>query len=428
MVVIGGICQVRSNADGPGRPSSMKTAGIGLLLLLLVISGCTTKIVSHPASEPGAKGIAYHLPATELFYLMTFRLTDCRGGIEITDTAVEQRIIPDRSLGAYLIDSSRFSNLSKTIPLAKISIANGLLTNISYDAKDNTAGIIKGGASLVGDVIGGVTSLNLSSLGGVLTLLAGSRSISHDPLLSSWQINSSAKKGEAQGRNMCNRETKDIMDEYGVLREHLKTMKRKLYEAEEQLPETPAGAAGKIQAMEDIIKKTTERLAGLSRHLTLQYRRPIVIESGKCESFGNITLESAPFTKWFGDQGDHEFQKQFQAWINENKLSYTIGNCNTPAMGKKKEETIEGLHYRIPAVCTLEITRDTMVSTNRVELMQCGRLAALEISNGAFQDNSHRLEFDPVSGEIKSFEFRDNSVRAAEAISGATEAVKAVEK
>jgi hypothetical protein len=180
--------------------------------------------------------------------------------------------------------------------------------------------------------------------------------------------------------------------------------------------------------MENIIKKTTERLAGLERHLTLQYRRPIVIESGKCESFGNITLESAPFTKWFGDQGDPEFQKQFQAWINENKLSYTIGNCNAPVSEKKKSQPLEGLHYRIPAVCALEITRDNLVSTNRVELMQCGKLAALEISNGAFQDNSHRLEFDPVSGEIKSFEFRDNSSRATEAISGASDAVKAIEK
>ena len=428
MAIMGRIKRMESSTDGSGNTATMKTAGMGLLLLLFVITGCTTKIISHPAQDALAKGIAYHLPATELSYLMTFRLTDCRGGIEITDTAIEQRIVPDRGAGAYLIDSSHFSNLSKTIPLAKISIANGLLTHISYDAKDNTAGIIKGGASLVGDVIGGVTSLNLSSLGGALTLLAGSRSIGHDPLLRSWQINSSAKKGEASGRNMCNRETKDVMDEYGVLREHLKTMKRKLYEAEEQLPETPGGAPEKIQDMENIIKKTTERLAGLEHHLTLQYRRPIVIESGKCESFGNITLESAPFTKWFGDQGDPEFQKQFQAWINENKLSYTIGNCNTPVSEKKKSQPIEGLHYRIPAVCVLEITRDNLVSTNRVELMQCGRLAAVEISNGAFQDNSHRLEFDPVSGEIKSFEFRDNSSRATEAISGAAEAVKAVEK
>jgi hypothetical protein len=223
MAIMGRMKRMESSMDGLGRTATMKAAGLGLLLLIFVIPGCTTKIISHPAQDGDAKGIAYHLPATELSYLMTFRLTDCRGGIEITDTAIEQKIVPDRSLGAYLIDSSHFSNLSKTIPLAKISIANGLLTHISYDAKDNTAGIIKGGASLVGDVIGGVTSLNLSSLGGALTLLAGTRSIRHDPLLRSWQINSSAKKGEASGRNMCNRETKDVMDESGVLREHLKT-------------------------------------------------------------------------------------------------------------------------------------------------------------------------------------------------------------
>jgi hypothetical protein len=407
------------------------TSGICMVLLLVIsfIPGCTTKIISRPADgNLPARGIAYHLPATELSYVMTFRLVDCRGAIEITDTAVEQRIIPDRGAGTYLIDSSGFSNLSKTIPLAKISIANGLLTNISYDAKDNTAGIIKGGATLVGDVIAGATSMNLSSLGGVLTLLAGSRSIGQDPMLRSFHANQSSQRGEASALNMCNRETKDIMDESGILRGHLKTMKRKLYEAEEQLADSPDGKADRIADIENIVRKTKERLAELDRHLTLQYRRQLVVEAGKCESFGNITLESAPFTKWFSDQGDHEFQKQFQAWIDENKLSFTIGNCNASGKGQEKAEAVEGLHYRIPATCKLEITRDTLVSTNRVELMQCGRLAAVEITNGAFQDNSHRLEFDPVSGEIKSFEFKDNAVRASDAISGAGDAVKEIKK
>lgn len=405
------------------------SAFLPLVLVCSLIAGCTTKIISRPAGASlPATGIAYHLPATELSYVITFRLTDCRGAVDIKDTAVIQRIIPDRNAGAYLIDSSRFSSLSKTIPMARITIADGLLTSISYDAKDNTAGIIKGGAILAADVIAGVSSMNLSSLGGVLTLLAGSRSMNQEPMLRSLPLNQHTPKGEGPARNMCNQETKDIMDEYGILQGHLKTMKRKLYEAEEQLPETDGGLADKIQAMETVIKKTKERLADLDRHLTLQYRKPLVIESGKCESFGEITLDTAPFAKWFTDRGDDAFRKQFQTWIEENKLSYTVGNCNPLGKRHDRAATPEGLHYRIPAACKLEITRDALVATSRVELMQCGGLAAVEITNGAFQDNSHRLEFDPVSGEIKSFEFRDNAARASEAVSGADEAVKAVTK
>jgi hypothetical protein len=420
--------RTKIKADETWKPSAMTLVSIFLLLLLSLIPGCTTRIVSRPADNSiPATGIAYYLPATELSYVMTFRLVNCRGAVEIIDTAIEQRVVPDRGTGAYLIDSSHFSNLSKTIPLARISISNGLLTSISYDAKDNTAEIIKGGATLVSDVITGVSSLNVSSLlGGAMTMLASSRSLKQDQLVRSFQLNQSAQKGEAPDQGICNQATEDVISEYGVLQQHLKTVKNKLYKAEGQLAETGNNAADRISAMEDIIRKTKERIAELDRHLTLQYRKPLIVESGKCDSFGDITLDGAPFTKWFGDKGNNDrFRKQFQAWIEDNKLSYTISKCNVPVKGPEKTEKAEGLYYRIPAECRLEITRDTLVSANPVELMQCGRLAAVEITNGAFQNNSHRLEFDPVSGEIKSFEFRDNAARASEAISGASDAVKA---
>lgn len=213
------------------------------------------------------------------------------------------------------------------------------------------------------------------------------------------------------------------MDEYVFLLQHLKTLKQKLYAAEDQLIEKREGMADRIQDMENVIKRTKERLVDLDKHLNLQYRRPLIVESGKCESFGDIMLESSPFTKWFGDKGDNDrFRKQFQAWIEENKLSYTISNCNS--QGKGKTKGVEGLYYRIPAQCKLEITRDALVSINYVELMQCGRMAVVEITNGAFQDNSHRIEFDPLSGEIRSFEFKDNTVRATEALGGMSNAIK----
>ena len=405
---------------------AMTSVYISILMILSLISGCTAKIVSRPAGDNiPAVGIAYHLPATELSYVMTFRLTDCRGAIEITDATIEQRVIPDRGAGTYLIDSSYFGNWSKTIPLAKFSIVNGMLTSISYDAKDNTAEIIKGGATLLGELTSGVSPINLSSLGGALNLLSGSRSLRQDQMIRSFQLSRLPQGGETSAQSICNQATQDIMDEYSFLLQHLKTMKWKLYQAEDQLVEKRDGVADRIQDMENVIKRTKERLADLDRHLTIQYRKPLIVESGKCESFGDIVLESAPFTKWFGDKGDQDrFRKQFQRWIEENKLSYTISNCNAQVKGQGKVERVEALYYRIPAQCKLEITRDTLVSTNYVELMQCGRLAAVEIINGAFQDNSHRIEFDPLSGEIKSFEFKDNSVRASEALGGVAEAVK----
>ncbi len=409
---------------GSGKAFSMTSIYLSFLIISCLVSGCTARIVSRPADDHiPAVGIAYHLPATELSYVMTFRLTDCQGAIEMTDAAIEQRAIPDRGAGTYLIDSSEFGNLSKTIPLAKISIANGMLTSISYDAKDRTADIIKGGANLLGDMASAVSPVNLSSLGGALRLFSGSRSLRQDRMVRTFQLSKSPQEGKASTQSMCNQATQDMMDEYVFLLQHLKTMKQKLYAAENQLIEKRDGVADRIQDMENVIKRTRERLADLDKHLTLQYRKPLIIESGKCEGFGDIMLESPPFTKWFGDKGDNDrFRRQFQAWIDENKLSYTISNCN--AKGKGKMKTVEGLYYRIPAQCKLEITRDTLISANTVELMQCGRLAALEITNGAFQDNSHRIEFDPLSGEIRSFEFKDNTVRASEALSGMTEAAK----
>jgi hypothetical protein len=394
------------------------TASVIFLIIAGLLSSCTTKIVSHPVDEVvPAMGIAYHLPATELSYVMTFRLTDCRGTIEITDAAIERKLVPDRTNGTYLIDSSSLSNLSKTIPLAKITMNNGMLAAISYDAKDSMGDIIKSGATLLANTASSVLPVNLSSLGSIAMLLSGSRS---------FQLAGSKRGGETSDGYICNQATKDILDEYDLLLKHLAAMKRKLYEAENQLVAKRDGMPERIGDIENIIRKTKERLAELDKYLTIQYRKPLIIESGKCDSFGEITLESSPFTKWFGNTGNNDvFNKQFQTWIEENKLSYTISHCSSQVKDQdKKTAAVEGLFYRIPATCKLEITKDSLVSTNLVEVMQCGRLAAVKIENGAFQNNSHRIEFDPQSGEIKSFEFKDNTVRSAEAIGAVNEAVK----
>ena len=394
------------------------TVSVAFLVIAGLLSSCMTKIVSRPAEDIApAVGIAYHLPATELSYVMTFRLMDCRGAIEITDAAIEQKLVPDKAAGTYLIDSASLSNLSKTIPLAKIAINNGMLTSISYDAKDSTADIIKSGATLIADVASSVLPVKLPSLGSALMLLAGSRS---------FQLSGPQQGSSTPGKDICNQETKSILDEYNFLLQHLNTMKRKLYEAEVQLVEKRDGMPERISDIENVIRKTKERLAELDKYLTIQYRKPLIIESGKCDTFGDITLESSPFTKWFGNDGNNNaLGKQFQIWIEENKLSYTISNCSPKVKDQdKKAAGVEGLYYRIPAVCKLEITKDSLVSTNYVEAMQCGRLAAVEITNGAFQNNSHRIEFDPLSGEIKSFELKDNTARSAEALGSVNEVIK----
>ncbi len=400
------------------KDSKLSTISFVLLIVAGLLSSCTTKIVSRPAEDAvPAVGIAYHLPATELSYVMTFRLKDCRGTIEITDAAIEQKVVPDKAKGTYLIDSSSLSSLSKTIPLAKITINNGMLAGISYDAKDSTADIIKSGVTLLTDVASSVLPLKLPSLGGALMLLAGSRS---------FQLGEAQQGSKTANKGICNAQTKNILEEYDFLLGHMSTMKRKLYEAEVQLAEKRDGLPERIADIENIIRKTKERLTELDKHLTIQYRKPLIIESGKCDSFGDITLESSPFTKWFGNADNNDaWGKHFQTWLEENKLSFTISNCSPQIKDQnKKAKSVEGLYYRIPAVCKLEITKDNLVSTNYIEVMQCGKIAALEITNGAFQNNSHSIEFDPLSGEIKSFQLKDNTSRGAEALGTATDVIK----
>jgi hypothetical protein len=403
-------------------------SGIASIAVLLLFPACTTRIVSHPAlgSAP-ARGIAYNLPATELTYRMTFRLTDCGGGIEITETALEHRVVPDRAVGTYLIDSSRFGSLSKTIPLAKITVEGGLLTGITYEAKDSTKDIIKSGATLVGEVVSAVLPVQLPSLGSALSLLTATRSLNQERMIRSFQFKGDIRTPGPRGVNvnLCNQTARDGLDEYRFLQGHLKDMKRNLYEAEAELAGKREGTTAKVRDLESIVKKTKDRLAELDAFLTLQYRVPIPVEAKKCDTFGDIAFNGAPFSRWFGD-GEHSdvLTKQLAAWTAENKLSWTIGDCRPRPGDDGKETPPEGLYYRIPAQCRLEITKDAFVSTHSVELMQCGRLAALELRNGAFQDNSHRVEFDPVTGEIKMFEFRDNTARAAEALGGADEAAK----
>lgn len=400
-------------------------AGVAVLLIAGLLTGCTARIVSRPGdAETPARGIAYHLPATELTYVMTFRLTDCRGAMEITDAAIEQRVLPDRGAGTYLIDPTYLSTLTKSIPLAKVTVNNGMLVAIDYEARDRSADLLKEGAALVGDVVSAASPLQLSSLGGALSLLGASRSLQQTKMIRSFQP--AGQKGPTAGDGICNDATRDALEEQRVLGQHLEVMKRNLLAAEVQLAEGRDGARERIAGTEAVIRKTQERLGEVAKRLTIQYRKPILVESGRCEGFGEIVLESAPFTRWFGNRADQEaFQGQFRAWIEENKLSYTISHCQGQAPeGELQAPWVEGLYYRLPAQCRLEITKDTLVATSGVEIMQCGRLAVLEITNGAFQDNAHRIEFDPLSGEIKSFEFRDRAVRASEALGGIAGAAK----
>ncbi len=264
---------------------------------------------------------------------------------------------------------------------------------------------------------------NLSLLSLASTLFASSRSLGQTHMIRSFQLDKS-RESDARDGGICNQLTKDTLDEYDFLLGHLSSMKKKLYQAEAQLAEKREGMPEKIQDIENVIKKTKDRLAELDKHLTIQYRKPLVIESGKCDSFGDIVLDSAPFTKWFNTSGDNDaFRNQFQTWLEENKLSYTISNCSL-ASQELQSAGPDALYYRIPAQCKLEITKDTLVSSSHIEVMQCGRLAGVEIVNGAFQNNSHRIEFDPLTGEIKTFELKDNTVRAAEALDNVSEAMK----
>lgn len=394
------------------------TLSTAFLIGVSLLSSCTTKIVSRPLDNTvPAEGIAYHLPATEISYVMTFRLMDSQGRVEITDASIERKIVPDRAAGTYLIDSSQLANLSKTIPLAKFTFNNGMLSSISYDAKDNTSEIIKSSVNLLTNAASNLLPVKITSLGDALALLSGNRS---------FQLNRSRQTGDKSGKSICNQATRDVLEEYNFLQQHLKTMKKKLYEAESQLVEKRDGVPQRIEDIENVTKKTKERLAELDKYLTIQFRKPLIIEPGKCESFGDITLENSLFTRWFSNDGDNQgFLKQLQKWSDENKLSYTISKCNIQISDQdSKSRHIEGLYYRIPAQCKLEITKDALVSTNYIEVMQCGRLAVLDITNGAFQNNSHRISFDPLTGEINSFELKDNTARATEALNTATDALK----
>ena len=408
-----------------------------ILITVFFLSSCATKIVSHPINNSmPAKGIAYNLPATELSYSMTLRLKSCDTDkpFEIIDATLTKKIVADRKNGSYMIDPTQLSNWSKTIPLAKFEINEGLLTHVSYQAKDETANIIKNTASLVGEVA-------MQSFLPVKMPLPSIRPIS---LLRHQKAFQLLLKQDQKKENLmiCNHATKVALDEYIELTKNFKLLKKNLRETQLKLSENIKEDNDRKKLRErntDIknsITDTEEQITKIEKLLTIQYIETF-IPNNNMQSF-KAKLDASQLLKWLNfDDGLKELEK----WAEENTLTFTISECapsenmnigNNPASNpstKDNHRAMEYLFYKIPALCKLIITKNEKdypitLSTKSIELMQYGKLSAIEIKNGAFQDNSHDITFDEKTGELKSFEFKDNKARAVEAIGGVTEATK----
>lgn len=403
------------------------------LITVFFLSSCATKIVSHPIDNSmPAKGIAYNLPATELSYSMTLRLKSCDTDkpFEIIDATLTKKIVADRKNGSYMIDPTQLSNWSKTIPLAKLEINEGLLTHVSYQAKDETANIIKNTASLVGEV----------AMQSFLPIKIPSSLLSGTPLmgfLRNFQLPSD-KPRKKEKLMFCNPATKEALEEYVELTKNFKLLKKNLRETQLKLSENIENDNDRKKILErythikNSITDTEEQITKIEKLLTIQYIKTFIPNSNK-QSF-EAKLDASQLLKWLNDDG----LEGIEEWAKENTLTFTISECapsdnmnigNNPASNssnKDNDSAMEYLFYKIPALCKLIITKNNTItlSDKSIELMQYGKLSAIEIKNGAFQDNSHDITFDEKTGELKSFEFKDNKARGVEAIGGVTEATK----
>lgn len=118
--------------------------GLGVLLLL---SGCTTELVSKPSGTGPINGLAYRLPKKQFDVTTTYELLKCtsnNGQVQLdakVTATVAEALIGDED-GTYVLDYTQLAAFTKTSKLDINLSDSGVLTSINSSMTDQTGSII----------------------------------------------------------------------------------------------------------------------------------------------------------------------------------------------------------------------------------------------------------------------------------------------
>ncbi|WP_423761836.1 hypothetical protein [Burkholderia sp. NLJ2] len=118
--------------------------GVGALLLL---SGCTTALVSNPTGSGPVSGLVYRLPKKQFDVTTTYELLKCssvNGQVQLdtkVTTTVSEALVGDETQ-TYVLDYAQLAALTKTSKLDVNLSDSGVLTSVNSAMTDQTGPII----------------------------------------------------------------------------------------------------------------------------------------------------------------------------------------------------------------------------------------------------------------------------------------------
>ncbi len=406
---------------------------LSLMLALLSVGlhlACTARVISRPSSAvaSGDDGTLYRLARTALDVEMTFELSACdvapsRASASKQNLAVQPvRVsitpvaIPDPD-AEFVVDNEALSTWLKTVESARFEMTKGMLTGVTYEAKDQARETVASG---------------VKTLANVAKLMAPSPTALLTGMQRSMRIHQQSIEF-VEARPTCSAAAREAL----AARSDLEGLRNALWPrwkaAVEALMKAASDDNAKIVArldaqIQDVnTKLTVLKAARLQRTAT----RRIVPSIPQEQVPTNLLLLPVKLPKealrdWVTDVNSLD-TPALNAALG---LQVTFTASGNPPQFKSERpwygddgkwrccSAMPGIWYRNPAEATVVVARTSdgasMLTAEDVPILQLGSVYRISIENRVFQHNVHRVTFSG-EGQLATFEYSEKRARALEA-------------
>ncbi len=361
-----------------------------ILLLTLLVVGCSSKLVVKPTKESAGTGVIYSLPESNLIFSVTRQITKCNTLTEKPSVQIEVKVDVVNefkpSSESYVIEYEKLTSGNKTNDLAIQLYDDGILKSVNSISHDKTSEIIS-------DVFSGAANIAVKAA-------------------TMWDGSADSKA--------CTDETITALDNSSDLKKGIKDKQAKAKEYSKTL--------AACEADKECRKPILEKLEGVSEEIgELSKSREEVMKA-------LVDIENYSITpkKINGNQSGilSLSQNQAQKWFKDITLSsdihYTIlTESVSQYVSSSKSSDKNYLVYRQPQKVMLLVCKQECIDENgkpmiipaerliskRVIIPQLGQIGYLPLNNKAFQDKTFTATFSRT-GALTEFKYIENAYLA----------------
>ncbi len=445
--------------------TNRRALGVGALLLL---SGCTTALVSNLPGAGPVSGLVYRLPKKQFDVTTTYELLKCSstdGQVQLNtkiSATVSEALIGDETQ-TYVLDYAQLAALTKTSKLDINVSDSGILTSINSTITDQTGPIIANVTKAAFSVAEAVALPQITVARELALSASGSsNSLFTLRLLNSVQLLADAEQNKAKvTKNLCDtfnaarknydnalagaqranedakklKAAQDAFNDLDALQKVRKDEQEfyKQYGTTAQYNAATAELNAAIKASaaaQRKVKAYTDTSVDDANKKVADAKTKVVIEQvysftpTATQPSGIATLQFSKINGLFEPAMKPCVKNDQPDCVNLPKVSVEVKPIAGEIVQSRPFERDAGIVYRLPVTSRLNVYTtdsaehpvDTLVD-QLTQVPQYGRLASLNLKNGPFADNLLKVSFNsngtPSQMSFSSQSQADTAAKAA---------------